>query len=111
MHYGQSFEDMEEFAEKAHSKNATGSLYVNQTETAPNEIFFGDEDTGRSNVQQILSVLLETSEGSIFYEYRFFQPFDLEDAHDILEFVEKLFPKKVLDKDDFENKINVLSQK
>lgn len=110
MLYGHSFEEIKDFAETAQSKSATGTLYVSQTETAPDEVFFGDEDTGRSSAQQILSVLLETSEGSIFYEYRFFQPFDLDDGHDMLEYVEELFPKKVLDKVDIENKIST-SQK
>ncbi|MEK3887560.1 hypothetical protein [Bacillus sp. FSL K6-3431] len=106
MHYSQSFEEMESFAKRAYSNKAIGTFYVSQTETAPDKMFFGDEDTGRASVHQILSILLETSEGSTFYEYSFFKPYELEDAFEMIHEVSKLFPKTVLDKDEMEKKLS-----
>lgn len=105
MHYAQAFEDVKEFAINVHSKGGAGNLYVSQTEMAPDKVFFGDEDTGRASVHQILSILLQTTEGSIFYEYNFFQPYELEDAFEMLNEVNELFPKVVVDKEDIEDKL------
>ncbi|HEY4554720.1 MAG TPA: hypothetical protein VIG80_16110 [Bacillaceae bacterium] len=110
MHFAQSVEEVLEFAEKARANSANGNLYVSQSEMAPDEVFFGDEDTGRGNAHQLFSILLETSQGSIFYNYHFLQPFDLEDVNEILDQIESFYPKSVLDKKELDVKLEQLER-
>lgn len=106
MQYAQSFDEFLTFAQEAYSQEHSGTIFINQTDVVNDEVFLGDEDTGRANVRQILSVLLETSHGSSFYEYTFFQPFDLEDVNEQLMEIYRLFPKKVVEKEEIEHKVS-----
>lgn len=105
MHYADSFDEVRNFAEKAHSLSSNGKMLLSQSETTPDELFFGDEDMGRSLVPQILSVMLETESGTIFYEYTFFTPEDLEEANLQLHSIEAYYPKVIVERDDIERLI------
>ncbi|CAM3068387.1 hypothetical protein FITA111629_01625 [Filibacter tadaridae] len=89
--------ELQEFAQSVYSEDNTGIVFVNQANQVPEETLLSDEDTVGTNKLQVLTILVETEQGSIYYKYPFYGASELEELTLQLEDLYQLYPKKVID--------------
>ncbi|WP_040228497.1 hypothetical protein [Bhargavaea cecembensis] len=97
-----TIESIDEFVNAAMGmdpEEEPGNLFVSQDseyQELADETVIEDEDTVRGNVMQVFAVLLETERGSLYFEYPFVEPFEMEEIQEKLEPLFERFPKVVL---------------
>lgn len=87
---------LQAFALRLSEGNVKGETFINQTNYNPEEMILSDEDTAGRQVLQLLRIIVKTEDESIYFEYIFNEPTELEEVNLQLEEVYAKFPKKVI---------------
>lgn len=96
MKYTADLNELKRFAMSMKDKDGKGKLYVNQANHNFEEPILSDEDTAGRQPLQMLRIVLQSDQESIYYEYLFNEAVDLEEINVQLEETYAFFGKEVV---------------
>jgi hypothetical protein len=89
-----SLKELKDFANRMKDKAVSGKVYVNQANHNLEESIISDEDTSGRQPLQMLRIVIQTDQETIYYEYLFNEASDLEEInvqlHEIYMYFEKV---------------------
>jgi hypothetical protein len=94
--YTADLNELKEFAMVMKDKNVNGKIYVNQANRNLEEPILSDEDTAGRQPLQMLRIVIQTDQESIYYEYLFNDAVDLEEINVQLEDMYAFFGKEIV---------------
>jgi len=95
--------ELKDFATMLKDEKAKGKIYVNQANHNLEETILSDEDTSGRQPLQMLRIVLQTDEESIYYEYLFNEAVELEEINEQLKDVYDYFEKEIVSVEDMNN--------
>ncbi|MEK3934803.1 hypothetical protein MKY41_05725 [Sporosarcina sp. FSL W7-1349] len=105
MRQAATLEELVEFAEQESEGQRVGHTYINQSDWIKEETVLTDEDTGGALPLQLIRLIVQSAKHTIYYEYPFSEPAELEDMNYQLDPVFTLFPRVVLNREEMEQKM------
>ena len=91
-HYAEVLDEVLEFAREKKEKGKTGTVYIQEKELGPaGDIILGDEDTG-SKFEEQIRLVLETTDGVIYYDDAFEEMLFYKQAIGQLEELREYYP-------------------
>lgn len=99
---------LKEFVIRLRDSDAKGETLINQENLNPEEPILSDEDTAGRQALQILRIIVKANDDSMYFEYVFNEPTELEELNVQLEEVYSQFPKRVIDVDKMNDLVSEL---
>ncbi|TLS38207.1 hypothetical protein [Pseudalkalibacillus caeni] len=103
--YAETLEEVVQFAKEAKQNGEQGTLYLHQRESSPEGTVLSDEDTG-TNLQQQVKLVLETSNGHIFYAGDFEEERFYKMALEQIDHIKEYYPIEEATEESIEKKAN-----
>lgn len=97
--YSANLHELKDFAKKMMDKMVKGKIYVNQANHNLEELILSDEDTAGRQPLQMLRIVIQSDQESIYYEYLFNEAVDLEEINVQLEEIYTFFGKEIVSVD------------
>lgn len=88
--------ELRDFAMRMMDKRANGKIYVNQSNYNSEEPILSDEDISGRQSLQMLRIVIQTNDESIYYEYLFSEALNLEEMNIQLEELYNYFNKEIV---------------
>lgn len=88
--------ELKDFAMEMMNKKIAGKIYVNQANHNLEEPILSDEDTAGRQPLQILRIVIQTDEESLYYDYLFNEAIDLEEINVQLNELYTYFEKEIV---------------
>ncbi|WP_153722185.1 hypothetical protein [Sporosarcina cascadiensis] len=99
-------DDLLAFAESVQK----GTVWIYQGNYAAEEPIMSDEDTAGREPLQVLDILIETDDGSRYFEFLFYSAAELEELTNELQPIYEKFPKEVLSSEAMKEKVRELKE-
>lgn len=88
--------ELKKFAMRLAENGEKGQTFINQANHNREESLLSDEDTAGRHTLQVLRIVIQTKNDSIYFEYVFNEPIELEEMNVQLEEVYAKFPKNIV---------------
>ncbi|KAB7705543.1 hypothetical protein F9802_13455 [Bacillus aerolatus] len=103
-------QNLDELIDFAQSVNGDKELFICQQESSPSGVSLGDEDTGGTDVEMNVKILLEASKSVICYEKVYENSVQYEEDSTQMKELEQAVPSQRIAPSDMEEKMKKYAQ-